>query len=331
MYEITADMREDGSAARSREGKKAFTKKTRLSGRQEPNVQIQKTGRIWGMSVSVNVTKGMFYNDAGGMISGNISASRAEKFEKKVKKQLNYNYKEISGQLLRANKSQSAAAVLVRAKSRLSVLQRSAATGQYDQRQAESAIAHARGMVRCAQMKVRNLKSEEQEQKQRKQEGQINHLQKKKLAAARAAQKENKILEAAKMESWKKNRLEKRKNRNKAERQRIHRNQERAKINETDARYLSERDRNSNCYDAGSRQSDTGVFLDLSLAAAMMNEEPLLSLEQQELETMDAADAGQTYIAGTEGMAPPAGSMGFTDCFSGKSSVPAAGMIDLSI
>lgn len=43
------------------------------------------------------------------------------------KKQLNYNHRDISGQLLRAKKPQSASAALTRAKSKVSMLQRAAA------------------------------------------------------------------------------------------------------------------------------------------------------------------------------------------------------------
>lgn len=80
------------------------------------------------------------------------------------KKQLNYNHRDISGQLLRAKKPQSASAALTRAKSKVSMLQRAAASGQYDSKEVANALAHARRMVRCAQLKVRNLREEEREQ-----------------------------------------------------------------------------------------------------------------------------------------------------------------------
>ena len=64
------------------------------------------------------------------------------------KKQLNYNHRDISGQLLRAKKPQSASAALTRAKSKVSMLQRAAASGQYDSREVADALAHARR--RCA-------------------------------------------------------------------------------------------------------------------------------------------------------------------------------------
>lgn len=70
------------------------------------------------------------------------------------KKQLNYNHRDISGQLAPGQKKpQSASAALTRAKSKVSMLQRAAASGQYDSREVADALAHARRMVRCAQLK----------------------------------------------------------------------------------------------------------------------------------------------------------------------------------
>ena len=70
-----------------------------------------------------------------------------------TKKKLNYNYKEVSNQLLRAKKPQGAANALTKAKSRLATLQRYAATGEYDSKEISAAVAHARRMVECAQLK----------------------------------------------------------------------------------------------------------------------------------------------------------------------------------
>ena len=87
-----------------------------------------------------------------------------------TKKKLNYNYKEVSNQLLRAKKPQGAANALTKAKSRLATLQRYAATGEYDSKEISAAVAHARRMVECAQLKVRHLKQEEIENRKYKSE-----------------------------------------------------------------------------------------------------------------------------------------------------------------
>ena len=64
----------------------------------------------------------------------------------KNKKHLNYNPKDISGQLLRAGKSGNAARVLSRAKSKVSLLKRCKATGQYDEAELNTASHTLRGL-----------------------------------------------------------------------------------------------------------------------------------------------------------------------------------------
>ena len=53
--------------------------------------------------------------------------------QKKAKKKLKYNSREIPAQLLRASKALSASEVLVRAKEKVAALMRSKATGDYDE------------------------------------------------------------------------------------------------------------------------------------------------------------------------------------------------------
>ena len=87
-----------------------------------------------------------------------------------TKKKLNYNYKEVSNQLLRAKKPQ--------------------ATGEYDSKEISAAVAHARRMVECAQLKVRHLKQEEIENRKYKSENKSEVTQKKGEIKRRAANKE---------------------------------------------------------------------------------------------------------------------------------------------
>ena len=110
-----------------------------------------------------------------------------------TKKKLNYNYKEVSNQLLRAKKPQGAANALTKAKSRLATLQRYAATGEYDSKEISAAVAHARRMVECAQLKVRHLKQEEIENRKYKSENKSEVTQKKGEIKRRAANKEREL------------------------------------------------------------------------------------------------------------------------------------------
>ena len=107
-----------------------------------------------------------------------------------TKKKLNYNYKEVSNQLLRAKKPQGASNALTKAKSKLATLRRCAASGEYDSKEISAAIAHARRMVECAQLKVRHLKQEEIENSKYKRENKSEATQKKGEIKRRAANKE---------------------------------------------------------------------------------------------------------------------------------------------
>ena len=106
---------------------------------------------------------------------------------KKKKKNLKYNAREISGQLLRSVKSVSAGQVLIRAKGKVAQLQRCAATGDYDERAVSAALNHAKRMVKAAKMKVKHLKSEERLEKKGKKRKPQTHM--------RVEQKEKQLLQ----------------------------------------------------------------------------------------------------------------------------------------
>lgn len=187
------------------------------------------------------------------------------------KKQLNYNHRDISGQLLRAKKPQSASAALTRAKSKVSMLQRAAASGQYDSKEVANALAHARRMVRCAQLKVRNLREEEREQQS---------VQKK---------KKNEI----------------------AQKQQRHRSQERGKIAEADFKYIKSQLEAGKGFGGGSSYcEDSGFTLDISAAAMSMAELEMMAQNQIEAEAEAEVEAemsltdGGTLAATTAGAVP---------------------------
>lgn len=58
-------------------------------------------------------------------------------------------------------KTVGAARVLSRARAKLAMLKKAQATGEYDSAELENAIAHAKRMVECADMKVNNLREED--------------------------------------------------------------------------------------------------------------------------------------------------------------------------
>lgn len=84
---------------------------------------------------------------------------------KKRKKKLNYNPREISSALRRTSKSGNAAVVLSKARAKLSTLLKCKSSGMYDDKELRIAIEHAEKLVRCGKMKVAHLKQEEQQRK----------------------------------------------------------------------------------------------------------------------------------------------------------------------
>lgn len=228
-----------------------------------------------------------------------------------VKKRLNYNHREISGQLVRCKKAQGAANVLVRARSKLSVLKRCEATGQYDSREIANAMAHARRMVRCAQMKVRHLKEEEMEQKKYRRENNSDKQQIDNEVKRRAANKERKLKEKIQIETVQKVQAEKTKYQQIMQKRRVHRRQEQSKINEADMKYLKGEIENRK-YDGAS--ANDGVILSLSAEAALLNEAQIRLQAEQEAEleveaemdssgSLDSAGAVVTAGAAPEGAA----------------------------
>lgn len=230
-----------------------------------------------------------------------------------AKKRLNYNHREISGQIVRAKKSQSASTVVTRAKSRLAILQRAVGTGQYDSRELANAIAHARRMVRCAQLKVRNLKEEEREQKAHSRESGAKNQQKQGEIKRRVAQKERQLKEKITLEESQEVIREKRKRSEMMQKRRMHRNQEQNKISEADMKYIKGQMENGrgggSCSYSATGQ---GAVLDLSMEAAALAE--VLMLEQQIQAEVEAEVAAE--------MAMEAGSMSDV---SGSAEMPSSG------
>lgn len=235
-------------------------------------------------------------------MQGGISAigMTSRKSSSKTKKQLNYNHREISGQLVRAKKSQNAATVVTRAKSRLATLQRQAGSGQYDSKEMANALAHARRMVRCAQLKVQNLREEEREQKSHKRENRSESQKNQNEVKRRVAQKERSVKSKVVTQEIQKAAKEKRIRRELAQKRRIHRNQEQNQITEADMKYLKGMKETNDGVKIGTSQ---GAVLDLSMEAAAMAEMQMLEAQiqqqvEQEIDAESAADmATETAFA----------------------------------
>lgn len=90
----------------------------------------------------------------------NISKTNA-----KAKKTLTYNYRKVSGAIMRAKTRIQAGNALASAKSELSGLKRKAGSGQYKDEELQIAINHANKMIRTARRKMSHLKLEEMQKK----------------------------------------------------------------------------------------------------------------------------------------------------------------------
>ncbi len=253
-------------------------------------------------SKGINVT-------AAGMAGATFSAGKVSNQRNRVgymgrsqnvrkKKKLNYNSREISGQLIRAKKARSASGVLASAKTKVGTLSRCLGTGQYDDAEVRVALAHARRMVKCAETKVRNLKEEEMLQHKYEREKMAKEQQKKGEIKRRVRQKEQDLRQKMATEELQQVHREKMKRQEILRKRRQHRDQEQNKISEADMKYL--RDTINYMRDSG-RVDTTAVSLDLTDAAIMMSELQMTEaqIEQQvELEVEAAtADVGSVDAA----------------------------------
>ncbi|MCH5274403.1 MAG: hypothetical protein J1E65_01095 [Lachnospiraceae bacterium] len=100
---------------------------------------------------------------ADGTVVGSISYSTASRktTSQKKPKRLQYNFKEISSQILRAKTPGNARLAVAKARSKIALLQRQQRNGEYDEKEVAMAILHARSMERVARKRLKNLEMEE--------------------------------------------------------------------------------------------------------------------------------------------------------------------------
>lgn len=190
------------------------------------------TGNLQNMTISTN--------------SLNTAEQRIKRAKSKTtrKKQLNYNPREIPDAIMRASRSQSAGQVLSRAKVKLSTLMKCKGTGQYNESQLNTAIIHAKRVVRCAQMKFRNLKQEERLQKQYAREEAAEEQSKNSDTKLRVKQKEKNLKQKKTLENIQRTQKRKRQQQEIMQKRRQHRNAEKAKLDEANMSYIKDQIRN---------------------------------------------------------------------------------------
>lgn len=110
------------------------------------------------MSIGNADVRRVILKNADGTAAGTISITKPNK--KKLKK-LQYNFKEISTQIMRTKTSGNAKQVMLKARCTTAMLRRKVKTGEYDDKELEMAINHAEQMVRIARKRMKHLQEEE--------------------------------------------------------------------------------------------------------------------------------------------------------------------------
>ncbi len=209
-----------------------------------------------------------------------------------IKKKFNYNMREISSQILRAKKAQSASIVLVRAKAKVSSVKRCLGTGQYNDNEVRPALAHAQRMVLVASKKLKNLKEEERESRKLVKQKQARVLEHKREAKSNIIRKKQEKEMERQIEEMQEIRQEKMRRQAMEQKRRMHRNNERGKIAEADMRYI--KDQMDDKWDNQDWKLDLeGVVWDISSSAAsLMNlENTAMMLSGEGGEMLLGADA----------------------------------------
>lgn len=90
-----------------------------------------------------------------------VGTIRITKSSKKKSKRLQYNFKEISSQIMMSKTSGSASRVVILARAKVALLQKQLKNSDYDSKELEHAIIHAKKMERIARKRVKHLQQEE--------------------------------------------------------------------------------------------------------------------------------------------------------------------------
>ncbi len=101
--------------------------------------------------------------DTDGKVTGTISITKPTK---KKQRKVQYNFKELSGQLMRAKTMGNTSQVAAKARGKIAQLRKNLRSGEYDDKKIENAINHAEKMIRIAQKRMKHLREEDNEKKQ---------------------------------------------------------------------------------------------------------------------------------------------------------------------
>lgn len=101
--------------------------------------------------------------NADGTSAGSISITKTIK---KKSKKLQYNFKELSARIMQTKTSGNASRVVSSARAKVAMLKRKLKSGEYDDKELQSAILHAEAMARVAKKRMKHLQEEEKVKRQ---------------------------------------------------------------------------------------------------------------------------------------------------------------------
>lgn len=258
------------------------------------------------MSIAVNGGGGTASSGISNHVSGgsgkdnSIQKWKKAKEDKKnrIKKKLNYNPREISNQLVRASKSRVASVVLVRAKVKLGSLQQAYASGQYDLAEVRTALAHARRMVECSRIKVRNLKEEEEIKSRNDKEESVGKRKKKGEVKRRVKKKEQELKLKIALDESHRVLKEKQNHQELRQKRRMHRSEELGKISEADMKYMEDKMKENQ---SSNSIQESGVVLELSNASAQLAELKMMEQQiEQQVEVQVEMELAATDMGGAD-------------------------------
>lgn len=120
-------------------------------------------GMMVGFNNSNIRTTRIQIKDIKGNVVGTITTTKSKK---KKPKRLQYNFKQISSQILKTKTSAGARSVVTKAQTKIAELLRQRKSNNFDDRELEAAIIHAKKMERIARKRMKHLKEEESAKQQ---------------------------------------------------------------------------------------------------------------------------------------------------------------------
>lgn len=136
--------------------------------RMNPTMRMRMAERNAAQSTLPQEKREVVYDAASGTTFDAQRMSRSAASAQKKMKKLQYNFKLISSQIMRAKTSSSAARAVTSARRKTAELRRKRKSGEYDDEELNAAIMHALSIERIAKKHVKNIQAEERAERSAK-------------------------------------------------------------------------------------------------------------------------------------------------------------------